>query len=150
MGDWLDGPAEPLPDGAWAGQRLGRPQSGPGAVAPTGARLLALLVDLVVGGLVGALVFSFLDDPGPAMRSTLGTAAFAVQLVVLQSLTGQSIGMRLARIRVALVSAPSELPGLLPVAIRTALICLVLPPLLMDADGRGLHDKAAGTVVLRA
>ena len=150
MGDWLDGPAEPLPEGMWAGQRLGLPESGPGAVAPTGRRLLALLLDFGVGGLIGALLFSFLDDPGPSLRSTLGTAAFAVQLLVLQSLTGQSIGMRLMRVRVALLAAPSGPPGLLPVAIRTALICLILPPLLMDADGRGLHDKAGGTVVLRA
>ena len=150
MGNWLEGPTEPLPEGAWPGERLGLPASGPGAVAPTGRRLVALLLDFVVGGLIGALLFSFLDDPGPSLRSTLGTAAFAVQLLVLQSLTGQSIGMRLMRVRVALLAARSGPPGFLPVALRTALICLILPPLLMDADGRGLHDKAAGTVVLRA
>jgi uncharacterized RDD family membrane protein YckC len=154
MGNWLEGPAEPLPQGAWPGQRLGLPDSGEGAVATTGARLLALLVDLLVGGLIGALFFSLLGEAAdPGLRSTTASGAFALQLLVLQSLTGQSIGMRLLRIRVARVAAPAAPagpPGLLPVAVRTALLCLVLPAVVQDADGRGLHDKAGGTVVLRA
>ena len=150
MGNWLDGPSEPLPEGVWPGRGYGLPESGRGSVAPTGKRLLALLLDLLVGFLVGGLVSSLLDDPDPGLRSTVATAAFAVQLLVLQSLTGQSVGMRLAGIRVARLAQPAALPGFLPVAVRTALICLILPPLLMDQNGRGLHDKAGGTVVLRA
>lgn len=149
VGSWLDGPSDPLPEGSWPGKALGLPQDGPGATATTGSRLLALLVDLVVGALMGALAFSLLDDPAESLRSTLGTGAFALQLIVLQSLTGQSIGMRLTRIRVTRLAAPDDPPGLLPVAIRTALLCLVLPAILSDADGRGLHDKAAGTAVLQ-
>jgi uncharacterized RDD family membrane protein YckC len=34
-------------------------------------------------------------------------------------------------------------------AVRTALLCLVIPAVVWDADGRGLHDKAAGTVIVR-
>jgi hypothetical protein len=33
--------------------------------------------------------------------------------------------------------------------IRTVLLCLVIPPVVYDADGRCLHDRAAGTIVLR-
>ena len=33
--------------------------------------------------------------------------------------------------------------------IRTVLFLLVVPPLVLDADLRGLHDKAAGTIVIR-
>jgi len=29
------------------------------------------------------------------------------------------------------------------------LLVLVVPPLIMDADGRGLHDRAAGSIVTR-
>lgn len=148
-GDWLDGPVEPLPEGSWPGEALGLPREGPGTIAGTGSRLLALLVDLVVGGLIGAFVFSLLQDPEEGLRATLGTGAFALQLIVLQALTGQSMGMRLARLRVARLAVPNGPPGLLPVAIRTALLCLVLPAVVSDADGRGLHDKAAGTAVLR-
>ena len=150
MGNWLEGPAEPLPEGAWPGQRLGLPADGPGSAASTGSRFLALLLDLVAGGLIGALLFSLLDDPAPGLRSTVATAGFALQVLVLQSLTGQSLGMRLVRIRVARLAAPSGPPGFLAVAVRTALLCLVVPAVLMDQDARGLHDKAGGTVVLRA
>jgi uncharacterized RDD family membrane protein YckC len=34
--------------------------------------------------------------------------------------------------------------------VRTVLLCLVIPAFIWDRDGRGLHDKAAGTVVVRA
>ena len=33
---------------------------------------------------------------------------------------------------------------------RTALLALVIPAVIWDADQRGLHDKAAGTVLVRA
>jgi uncharacterized RDD family membrane protein YckC len=58
--------------------------------------------------------------------------------------------MRLIGIRVTRASAPGAVPGFLGAAIRTALLVLVLPAVLMDRDGRGLHDKAAGTIVVRA
>ena len=38
----------------------------------------------------------------------------------------------------------------MPVALRTALLLLLVPALITDRDGRGLHDRAAGTVVVRA
>ena len=34
-------------------------------------------------------------------------------------------------------------------ALRTLLLCLVVPPLVFDRDQRGLHDKAAGSVAVR-
>jgi hypothetical protein len=33
--------------------------------------------------------------------------------------------------------------------LRTALIALVLPPIFRDEDGRGWHDRATRTVVVR-
>lgn len=39
--------------------------------------------------------------------------------------------------------------GILPSAIRTVLLCLVLPAVVWDGDGRGLHDRAAGTAIVR-
>jgi hypothetical protein len=38
-------------------------------------------------------------------------------------------------------------PGM--VLLRTALIAVVVPPLVRDIDGRGWHDRAARTVVVR-
>jgi uncharacterized RDD family membrane protein YckC len=134
----------------WPGRRLGLPEDGPGAVATSGSRVAALIVDLMVGALIGGLVNGYLSDPSAVQQSLAVNGAFTLQVLLLQSLTGQSLGMRLVRIRVARLDARDAVPGLLPVAIRTALLLLVLPALLLDGDGRGLHDKAAGTVVLRA
>jgi len=33
--------------------------------------------------------------------------------------------------------------------VRSALLCLVIPAVVWDRDGRGLHDTAAGTVLVR-
>jgi len=33
--------------------------------------------------------------------------------------------------------------------LRTLLIAVVLPPLVRDSDGRGWHDRAATTIVVR-
>jgi hypothetical protein len=37
----------------------------------------------------------------------------------------------------------------LQVAVRTVLLCLAVPALIWDRDQRGLHDKAAQTVLVR-
>ena len=47
------------PEGAWRGSRLGLPESGAGSVATFNQRLGAVLVDLVVAGLIGALVNAY-------------------------------------------------------------------------------------------
>jgi uncharacterized RDD family membrane protein YckC len=44
----------------------------------------------------------------------------------------------------------SGLPRWPAIVVRTGLLLLVLPAVVYDRDGRGLHDRAAGTVVVRA
>jgi hypothetical protein len=39
--------------------------------------------------------------------------------------------------------------GLWRPLVRTLLLCLGIPALIWDRDQRGLHDKAAGTVLVR-
>ncbi len=152
-GTWLSGLGAAGVDrhgeGSWPGRRHGLPPEGPGAVATTGSRFAAIVVDLLVGALIAALVNGALEDPSSAVRTSVVNGAFAAQVIVLQTLTGQSLGMRLLGIRVARLADPAGAPGFLPVAVRTLLIFLVLPAVILDRDGRGLHDKAAGTVVLR-
>ncbi len=151
-GSWL---ARRPDDGSGAadqeppGIRLGLPADGPGAVASVGARLLAFVADLVIGIAIGGLVVLFLGDVTPQQRSLANNGAFALQMVVLQALTGQSMGMKLLGIRVRRVAQDGPV-GLLPVLLRTALLALLIPPLIYDRDRRGLHDRAAGTVVVQA
>ena len=59
-----------------------------------------------------------------------------------------SAGQRVRGLRV--VRLDGRPVGLLRAALRTAAALLLVPALIWDRDGRGLHDKAAGTVVVRA
>ncbi len=147
---WLSGLPSTRPQDGWKGRRLGLPPEGVGAVATTGSRLAAFFVDLIVGGAIGGLVNVFVTDPTPLQRTLSGNGAFALQVLVLTALTGQTLGMKLLGLRVARLHDLGAVPGFLPAALRTGLLVLLLPALLFDRDGRGLHDKAAGTVVLRA
>lgn len=147
-GTWLAGPTTDDGDEYVLGSRLGLPAEGPGSVASTGARLVAFLLDVAAGFLIGGLLIAFLGEVTPQQRSLATNGAFALQMVVLQSLTGQSMGMRMVGIRVRRLSADGPL-GLLPTLLRTALLVLLVPALVYDRDRRGLHDRAAGTVVVR-
>jgi uncharacterized RDD family membrane protein YckC len=152
-GTWLSGLAaagvDTRPDGGWRGRRWGLPPEGPGAVATTGSRVASFALDVVFSALIGGLVNGLLADSTDTQRSLVGNAAFAVQVLLLTALTGQSLGKRVLGIRVVRLATQDGPPGFLPAAIRTALVMLVVPAVIMDRDGRGLHDKAAGTLVLR-
>ena len=128
------------------GDRLGLPARGPGSVSRLGPRLLALGLDWVACVIV---VLAFGLDPlyGPPTDSLVALAALVVEHTILVGLLGTSLGHRLVGIRVArLDGAPI---GLLRGLGRAVLLALVIPPLVMDRDARGLHDFAAGTVVVR-
>lgn len=150
-GTWLAGPTgagKASEDRYVLGSRLGLPGQGPGSVASVVRRLGAFLLDLAAGVLLGGVVLLFLTDISPVQRSLANNLAFALQVVVLQALTGQSMGMRLVGIRVRRLQGDGPL-GLLTALLRTALLVLLVPALIYDRDQRGLHDRAAGTVVVR-
>ena len=119
------------------------------AVATTGSRVAAFVLDVLAGALLGGLVRTLLSDATTTSLGFADEAAFAAHVLVLTALTGQSIGKRVLGIRVVRLTDREGAPGFLPAAIRTALLMLVLPAVITDRDGRGLHDKAAGTVVVR-
>lgn len=76
---------------------------------------------------------------------TLGLFA-GIQLVFLWLLAG-GVGHLLLGMRVVPL-VPGRLAWWRPV-VRTALVCLFVPVVIMDADQRGLHDRAAGTLLVR-
>lgn len=118
------------------------------SVAPFGRRLLALVIDwaaclLITNGLIGNLVelsqaaFSF---------APLGLL-FLLNLIGV-TLGGATFGHRLLGLRVVPVVGEWVTP--LRAAARAALLCLVIPPIVVISDdGRGLHDRVAGTTILR-
>jgi hypothetical protein len=57
--------------------------------------------------------------------------------------------MTLFGIRVASIDSAAVI-GVPRAVLRTALIAVVVPPLVRDADGRGWHDRATRTVVVRS
>jgi uncharacterized RDD family membrane protein YckC len=70
-----------------------------------------------------------------------------VEVFLLTALTGFTVGKRLTGIRV--IRLDGRPVGLWWSLVRTVLLLTVIPPLVYDRDLRGLHDKAANTVVVR-
>jgi uncharacterized RDD family membrane protein YckC len=122
----------------YPGERLGLPQSGPGSVAGIGRRLGALMIDWLMCTAIALAAFH---------NQYFTIVVFAVEIYVLIALTGFTVGKRLLSMRV--VRLDGKPVGLLWALVRTILFLAVVPPLVFDQDQRGLHDKAANTVVIR-
>jgi len=142
--------------------RLGLPETGPGSLAPLGRRVVALAIDWIACLLISGAFFAvdanaFLLSRGNSM-ATLGI--FALENVLLVGSIGNTLGHRLLGLRVRRVfpGQPAEksdsvwataAPGFLSALVRTVLLCLVIPAVVWDSDGRGLHDRLAGTAIVR-
>jgi uncharacterized RDD family membrane protein YckC len=106
----------------------------------------ALFVDWLLANVVVLL------SRGPAAldpangASWLPLVTWLVITAACTGLAGTSPGQWLLRLRV--IRLDNRPVGLWRALVRTCLIALVIPPLIMDADGRGLHDRAVGTVVV--
>jgi uncharacterized RDD family membrane protein YckC len=156
VGSWLSGPGSTggasLPDQAWQGELLGCPQDGPGSVAGIGRRVGALVLDwfgsILIVSLLSAGRYGFGAEPADAvMTQVLVLAVFAAEVALLTWLGGASAGQRVVGIGVRAIGRPRlRLPQ---AVLRTVLICLVIPPVVYDRDGRGLHDRAVGSIVVR-
>lgn len=150
-GSWLSGPRAALDPGAdsgdgtapkWKGERLGLPRSGPGAIAPTGRRAFAILVDFALAAGVAGL-FTYPDLP----RNWSLLAWFMITITAV-AFFGFTPGHALFGLRVARIDG-APMVGLPRAVLRTALIFPIVPAVIWDADGRCLHDKATSTVVIR-
>ena len=137
-------PAGPAPDEPYyPGQQFGLPEDGPRSAAGFGRRLVALILDWIACEVIALAVFR---TQSQVQLWTL--VFFAAEIWLLTGLTGFTLGKRLLGIRVARLDGQPV--GLLSSLIRTVLLLLVVPPLALDRDLRGLHDKAARTIVIRA
>lgn len=135
-------PTTSQPTGApsrWPGERLGLPQFGPRSVARPGRRIAALAIDFAIAALVSAAFFQY--------NGLASTLIFALTQIVFITLVAGGIGHLLVGLRVVPI-AGGWIGWWRPV-VRTLLICAVIPALIWDSDQRGLHDKIAGTVLVR-
>jgi uncharacterized RDD family membrane protein YckC len=113
-------------------------------MAGTGRRVVALFIDWLASLLISQ---ALVGTPQSSLESFATLGIFFVEVTLLTWLSGASFGQRILGVRVI---GRSRRVGFTGAALRTLLICLVIPPLVWDADGRGLHDKAVDTVVVRA
>jgi hypothetical protein len=137
-GSWLSGVASGQDKAEYPGQRFGLPEAGPGSVAGVGRRLGALVIDWLLCEIIAVTAFH---------DQFLTIAVFAAETWLLTGLTGYTAGKRLLGLRVARLDGKPV--GLVWGLVRTLLFLAVVPPLVFDSDLRGLHDRAANTVVLR-
>jgi uncharacterized RDD family membrane protein YckC len=124
------------------GASLGLPADGPGSLATFQSRVGAFLIDAVGAALVAGLFTA------PHLPGNWSLAAFAAITVLTLVLVGQTPGMRLLGLRLA---HPRQGERLAPwrAVVRTGLLCVLVPALVVDADGRGLHDRLTSTAVVR-
>ena len=125
------------------GASLGLPAEGRGSLASFSVRTLAYGVDALGSALVA---WAFTAPAGPGNWSLL---VFGVLTVVTLVLFGQTPGHRLFGLRVAHPTPGSRLAPWRAL-VRTALLMLLVPALITDADGRGLHDRLTDTAVVNA
>ena len=123
----------------YPGERLGLPREGVGSIARIGRRVGALVIDYGAAYLISG--FWGWD------ALTILLIFAIIQILFLPTLQG-SPGHRLFGLR--LVRADGAWVGLWRPVIRTVLLVVVIPAVIWDADQRGLHDKAAGTILVRS
>ncbi|GGW91245.1 RDD family protein [Streptomyces malachitofuscus] len=149
IGSWLSGPRAALEEAGaefgYRGEQLGLPEHGPGSIARPGRRLGALAVDW---GLCMLIAYGLITD-GYDGQTTGNWAllVFLVLSVLTVGTVGFTPGKRLFGLRVIAVDNGRVQP--LRGLVRSALLCLAVPALIWDRDGRGLHDRLARTVEVR-
>ena len=124
----------------WAGKRLGLPESGSGSLAKMGRRVLAICIDWAMALFIAFALFKS-DN-----FATL--AIFGIVQWLAVSARGSSPGHRICGLQVRRLEGVYV--GFWRGFVRAALLLLVLPAVIWDADNRGLHDKIAQTVIVRS
>ncbi|MFJ4482062.1 RDD family protein [Streptomyces longwoodensis] len=148
MGSWLSGPRAAMEDAGadfgYRGRQLGLPEEGPGSIARPGRRIGALAVDWAMCVLIA---YGLITDGYTPATSNWALLVFFVMSALTVGTVGFTPGKRLFRIRVLALDTGTVNP--LRALLRTVLLCLAVPALIWDRDGRGLHDRLARTVEVR-
>ncbi|MFG2141313.1 RDD family protein [Streptomyces sp. NPDC048650] len=148
IGSWISGPratAEDMGvDFGYRGERLGLPEQGSGSVARFGRRLAALFVDWALCMLIA---YGLLSGGRAQSASNWALAVFAVLSLLTVGTVGFTPGKRLLGLRV--IAEDGGRLSLPRVLLRTVLLVVVIPAVVWDRDGRGLHDRLARAVQVR-
>ncbi|WP_217237139.1 RDD family protein [Streptomyces sp. AC555_RSS877] len=148
IGSWLSGPRaaaeEAGVDFGYRGEQLGLPEEGPGSIARPGRRLGAIAVDW---GLCLLIAYGLITQGYDQATSNWALLLFFLLGALTVGTVGFTPGKRLFGLRV--VAADTGRVSPVRALLRTALLCLAIPALIWDRDGRGLHDRLARTVEVR-
>ncbi len=151
IGSWLEGPgARTGTSSAYPGERLGLPREGAGSLGRVGRRVVGVLIDWTLCQLIARALFGVpLPFAGVATGGQSATilGLFALENLLLVGTLGSTLGHRVVGLHVRSMDGRAARP--LQTLVRTVLLCLFLPAMFWDRDGRGLHDKAAGTLIVR-
>jgi hypothetical protein len=131
-------------DHRWPGRGLGLPETGPRSLARAGRRVGALAIDWAISLGIGYAAFWNADV---GLRGWIDLAVWVVLTILFELFFLGSPGHLLLRMRVVPVRGGRLAPWR-PV-VRTLLLALVVPALIGDEEGRALHDRAAGTILVR-
>jgi uncharacterized RDD family membrane protein YckC len=112
-------------------------------------RILALVVDWFASTFVVILLLGGVDEwSGSRSAGFVVLLVFVLESALFTALSGGSFGQVATRLRVVHDNGDPRPIGPLKALVRQALIALVIPPLVYQPDGRGLHDLAAGSAVV--
>ncbi|MFP7364413.1 RDD family protein [Corynebacterium callunae] len=149
---WLDGPQIPAdfddPDapGRWPGEKLGLPKEGAGSLVSVMRRIGGVCIDWFFSWIIAIVLSNFTSALGDVATTTL------IIFVILGWLSGwffaRTPGHAILGMGIARVDATAHV-GWWRALVRSVLTILILPAVMVDSDGRGLHDKATGTAVIR-
>lgn len=133
---------------AYRGERIGLPESGPGSLTTTGRRLGAFVVDAIASSLIAALFFVGSHRTGAdRFPGSWSLVPLAVDYVLGLLVAGRTLGMYLFGLRVVRVDRAAAVDPFRAIS-RTVLLFLLIPAVIWDRDGRGLHDRFSDTAVV--
>ena len=154
---WLDGPQVPGefdgPDheSDYPGQKLGLTPKGPGSQATLMRRVGGVLIDWIISLIIAGAFFPLFGPNAEQMKQFNDTSTPIVFLIIGTIsvwLFARTPGQWIVRMGVARVDDPSQRVGFLRAFFRSLLTLLLLPPIIVDSDMRGMHDRATGTAVI--
>lgn len=131
---------------SYPGASIGLPPTGRGSLASWWSRIAALVLDWGACMVVAVFLFGVGVLREGGWRAWMILAVYFVESAVLTALAGASFGQLIARI--AVVRLDEQPLGWWRALARAAMICLVLPTVVIGAERRGLNDLVLGTVVV--
>lgn len=147
---WLNGPSIPNDYAGgmaprWPGEFLGLPKNGAGSLASIMRRVGGIAFDWFICLFLATIIERLWHFAGVSTTTLL---LFFVLGVVSVSLFARTPGQSIMRMGVARLDKPGTRVAFWQALVRTLLTVFIFPPVIVDADGRGMHDRATGTAVI--